>query len=239
MMRFEHEIIFAVLKLAKNGPIQKNLIAKEARTPIAVTDELLRTLNAKGFIQLKGKFLEIAPDKKLSLAVEAIKQGLDIERACKHLEWQEFENIAAKAFETNYYRVMRNFHFQTFGKRWEIDLLAFKQPIIACVDCKHWHHGWSKAAIMKTAEAQVERTQALAVELGNFVDALGLTNWNQATLIPVILSLVSSAFKFYNNTPIVPVMQMQNFINELPAHLQSLTHFSTIMHADDKKLTEF
>ncbi|MEM2102479.1 MAG: nuclease-related domain-containing protein [Candidatus Bathyarchaeia archaeon] len=239
MMQFEHEIILAVLKLAKNGPIQKNLIAKEARTSTAVTDGLLRTLNAKGFVQLKGKFLEIAPNQKLPLAVEAIRQGLDIERACKFLKWKEFENIAAEAFETNHYRVMRNFHFKACGKRWEIDLLAFNQPIIVCVDCKHWQHGWSKAAIVKTVEAQVERAQALADKLEIFVDTLGLSNWVQATLIPVVLSLIPSAFKFHNNTPVVPVLQMQNFINELPAHLHLLTRFSTIIHVKNAKLTEF
>ncbi|MBX5327454.1 MAG: NERD domain-containing protein [Candidatus Bathyarchaeia archaeon] len=239
MMQFEHEIILAVLKLAKNGPIQKNLIAKEAHTSIPATDELLRTLDAKGFIQLKGKFLEIAPNQKLSLAVEAIRRGSDIERVCKYLEWEEFENFAAEAFETNHYRVKRNFHFKTHGKRWEIDLLAFKQPIIACVDCKHWQHCWSKTAIMKTAETQAERTRALACKLENFVDALGLNNWNQATLIPVVLSLVPGTFKFHNNTPVVPVIQVQNFINELPAHLYLLTRFSTIIHFENKKLTEF
>jgi hypothetical protein len=50
-------------------------------------------------------------------------------------------------------------------------------------------------------------------------------HWRQATLIPVILSLVPGPLKFYNKVPIVPILQLQNFLNELPAHTISLTHF--------------
>lgn len=238
-MQTEREIILSVLKLAKNEPVQKDLIAKDAHTATAVADEMLRTLDTKGFVQLKGKFLEIAPNQKLALVVEAVKQGADIERACKFLEWKEFENMAATAFEINGYRVKRNFHFKAHDKRWEIDLLALKQPLIACVDCKHWQHHWSRAAVVKAVEAQVERTQALAERLEKFFEDLGLNKWNQAALIPVVLSLIPSAFKFHNNTPIVPIMQMQSFINEMPAHVNFLTHFSTIIKTQNRKLTEF
>lgn len=238
-MQTEREIILSVLKLAKNGPVQKDLIAKDAHTPTAVADELLGALDTKGFIQLNGKFLQIAPNQKLHLAVEAVNRGADIERACKFLEWKEFENMAATAFENDRYRVRRNFHFKTHDKRWEIDLLAFKQPLITCIDCKHWQHHWSRASIVKAAEAQTERTQALAEGLERFVDTLELNKWHQATLIPVVLSLIPGTFKFHNNTPIVSILQMQNFINELPAHVNLLTHFSATIKIENKKLTEF
>jgi len=239
MMKIEREIIISVLKLTRNRPIQKDLIAKDANTPTTVADELLRNLHEKRLVQLKGKILETSPTQRLSLAVEAIKQGADIERACKFLEWKEFENMAATAFEINNYNVKRNFHFKANGKRWEIDLLAFKQPHIACVDCKHWQHGWSKASIQKAVNTQMERTQALSDSLQNFTDKLGLNKWTQATLIPIVLSLVPSTFKFHNDTPIVSILQLQNFINELPAQTILLTHFSTKIKERSAKLTEF
>jgi Holliday junction resolvase-like predicted endonuclease len=239
MMHIQREIILSVLRLAKNGPVQKDLIAKDAHVSTAVADELLRTLQEKGLIQLKGRFLEIAPNQKLQLAIETIKQGADPERACRFLEWKEFENMAATAFEINNYTVKRNLHFKASGKRWEIDLLAFKQPLIACVDCKHWQHGWSRASIIKVVETQVERTQALAGSLQTFADKLGIDKWLKATLIPIVLSLVPSQFKLHNDTPIVSILQLQSFINELPAQTIFLTRFSTIIKERSAKLTEF
>lgn len=238
-MRTEGEIILSVLKLTKSGIVQKDQVAKTACTPADVADEVLRTLSKKGLIQLKEKIVEIAPSQRLQLAIEAIKQGADIEHASRFLEWKEFEDMAATAFEINHYTVKRNFHFKANDKRWEIDLLACKQPLIACVDCKHWQHGWSRASIMKATEAQVERTKALADSLQNFTEKLGLTEWTRVTLIPIVLSLVPSQFKFHNGTPIVPILKLQSLINELPAQTVLLTHFSTIIKEKSIKLTEF
>lgn len=238
-MRTEAEIILSVLKLTKKGLIQKGLVAKDARTSTAVADELLRTLYGKGLIQLSGNLLEVAPSQRLQLAIEAIKQGADIEHTSRFLEWKEFENMAATAFEVNRYTVKRNFHFKANNRRWEMDLLALKQPLITCVDCKRWQHGWSRASIIKTVETQVERTQALTDSLQDFTEKLGLNDWTRVTLIPIVLSLVPSAFKFHNNTPIVSILQLQSFINELPVQTVSLTHFSTIIKEKSPKLTEF
>lgn len=238
-MRIQGEIILSVLKLTKTGIIQKDLVAKTAHTPTATADEVLRTLSEKDLIQLKGKTIEVTPSQRLQLAVEAITQGVDIEHASRFLEWKEFENMAATAFEINRYSIRRNFHFKASGKRWEMDLLACKQPLIACVDCKHWQHGWGRASIIKAAEAQVERTKALANSLEIFSEKLGLSQWTKTTLIPIVLALVPSAFKFHDDTPIVPILQLQSFINELPAQAHSLTHFSTTIKETNFKLTEF
>jgi hypothetical protein len=193
-MRIEDEIILSVLKLTKNGLIQKDLVAKDAHTSTAVADEVLRALHEKGLIQLKGRLLEVAPSQRLQLAIEAIKQGADIEHTSKSLEWKEFEDVASIAFQINHYNVKRNFHFKACGKRWEMDLLACKQPFIACVDCKHWQHGWTRASIMKASKAQVGRTKALTDSLQNFTEKLGLDKWTRVTLIPTVLSLVPSSF---------------------------------------------
>jgi Holliday junction resolvase-like predicted endonuclease len=238
-MNIEREIILSVLKLTKNGIIQKDLIAKDAHMPTAVADEVLRTLSEKGLIHQKGRTIETLPSQRLQLAIEAIKQGADPERACRFLEWKEFENMVATAFEINHYTVLRNFHFKAGAKRWEIDLLACRQPLMVCADCKHWQHGWSRASIQKAADAQVERTKALADSLQSFTNKLGLEKWTLVTLIPIVISFVQGAFKFHNNTPIVPILQLQSFINELPAQTISLTHFSTIVKEKSVKLTEF
>jgi hypothetical protein len=238
-MRIEGEIILSVLKLTKNGMIQKDLVAKTAHTPTATANEVLRTLSEKGLIQLKEKTIEATPSQRLQLAVKAITRGADIEHVSRFLEWKEFENMAATAFEINRYATRRNFHFKAVGRRWEMDLLACKQPLIACVDCKHWQHGWGRASIMKAAETQVERTKALADSLEIFSEKLGLNEWTKVTLIPIVLALVPSTFKFHDGTPVVPVLQLQSFINELPAQAHSLTHFSTIIKETSPKLTEF
>lgn len=225
-MAVERNLLVSVLKLTKNGPIQRELVSRDARAPVQVVDEMLRKLNDTGLIQYKSRLIEMTAIQRARMAVYAVELGADIERVCGALEWDEFEDIVATAFKANNFTVKKRFRFKWAERRWEIDVLGCKQPLIACVDCKHWHRGWRRSAIIKTVEAQVERTQALAEALPYLYEKAGLVNWKKATLVPMVLSLIPSPFKFYNNVPIVSVLQLLNFLNELAVHTTLLTHFS-------------
>jgi len=238
-MTSEKDVIASLLRLAKTGPIQKELLRKDARVSVQVLDEALRKLFENGFIRQQRDLVEVSSSQRVSMAVQAIKLGADFERICKFLEWTEFESIAAQAFQANGFRVLKNFRFKHAGKRWEIDLLSCREPLIVCVDCKHWQRGWSRAATIKAVEAQVERTRAFADALPNYYQKARLTEWKSATLVPLILSLVHGPFKFHNNVPIVPVLQLQDFINELPLEINSLTYFKKKLVKIDGKLTDY
>jgi Holliday junction resolvase-like predicted endonuclease len=238
-MIVKRDILTSLLRLTKTGLVQKGLIKKEARVSVQVMESVLGKLSEEGFIKQKRDLIEVSPSQRISLAVQALKLGSDFEQVCRFLEWTEFEDIAGKAFEANRFRVLKNFRFKHGGKRWEIDVLGCREPLIVCVDCKHWHHGWSHAAIVKAAGAQTERTRAFAEALPSYYQKARLTEWKSATLIPLILSLIPGGFKFHNNVPIVPVLQLQDFINELPLEADSLTHFKKKIIYKEQKLTNY
>lgn len=226
-MAVERNILVSILKLTKSGPVAKELVARDANVPTQVTDELLKKFRDAELIKWKGKIIEASSNQRAKIAIHAIKSGADFERVCRVLAWIEFENLAATAFEANNFVVRRRFRFKWAQRRWEIDVLGCREPLIACVDCKHWGHGWRKSAIKKAVEAQALRTKVLAEALPSLQKEIGLVKWRRATLIPVILSLVPGPLKFYNKVPIVPILQIQNFLDELPAHITSLMHFRT------------
>jgi len=225
-MTVERNLLISVLKLTKTGPIQVKLVSRDAHIPIQVADEMLRKLTDARLVKYANQLIETSPNQRARMAIHAVKLGADLERVCNVLEWKEFENITATAFEANNYAVKTRFRFKSAGRRWEIDVLGCKEPLVACVDCKQWHRNWRRSAIIKTVELQVERTRALAEALVSLRESVGLVNWKEAILVPIILSLVPSPFKFYNNVPIVPVLQLPDFLNELRAHITVLTHFS-------------
>ena len=226
-MAVERDLLVSVLRLTRDGPVQRELISKDARVPTQVADELLGKLSEARFLQWKGKAIEASPHQRVKIAIRAIQLGADLEKACKFLQWNEFENVAAAAFEANNFTVIKHFRFRRAGRRWEIDILGCKEPMVACVDCKHWRRGWRRSAIIRAVESQVERTQALTEAFPSLHKEVGLANWKRATLVPVVVSLVPGPFKFYNHVPIVPILQLQNFLNELPAHATSLMRFLT------------
>ncbi len=225
-MTLERNLLISILKLTKTGHVQMELVSRDSRVPAQVADEILKKLPNTGLISYGGGLVKVSSSQRVKIAVRAVELGADLERACGVLEWNEFEEIAAKAFEANDYAVKKRFRFKWAGKRSEIDVLGCKQPLVTCVDCKHWRRGWRRSAIMRIVEAQEERTQALAKALPSLHEKAGLVNWKEAVLVPVVLSLVPGPFKFYDKVPIVPVLQLPNFLNELSANISDLTHFT-------------
>jgi len=238
-MTTERELLISLLKLTRLGPIQKRLVSKDAHVPALIAEKLFETLASEGLITQRKNLVDASSSQRVKMAVHTVKLGADFERVCKLLEWAEFENIASEAFAVNNFDVKRRFRFKQAGRMWEIDILGRRQPLVVCVDCKHWHHGWQRAAIMKAAEAQAERTKAFADAILSLCKKAQLDNWNQVTLIPMILSLTPAPLKFHRNVPIVPILQLQDFLNELPAYAESLTHFTKKMPENARNLTKF
>lgn len=239
-MTAEREILIAVLKLTRKGPIDYSLVGKNARIPAQTAKSLLEKLADNGLVRWKGKILEASPSQRVRIVVQALKLGADFEHVCRLLEWKEFEGITTKAFEVYSYHVKKNFRFKgKNGKRWEIDLIACKQPIIASVDCKHWTCKWTRAPIIKIVKQHVERTKAFADILPNLYTRIKLDKWKRAAVIPIVLSLLPSPLKFHRDTPIVSVLQLQSFLYELPAHMNILTHFPQKITRVDKEITEY
>ena len=225
-MNIERELIISILKVTKNGPAAIEVVIKEAKIASSIAKDLVKKLQNDGLLYLQNKLIEVDSLKRLKLAVHAIELGADVERVSGFLDWKEFENIVVIAFERNDYSVKRNLRFKHAGRRWEMDIIACKKPIVACVDCKHWHHGMYPSAIRRIVEEQVERTSALAESLPKLTEKIECTSWSRVKLVPAILSLTTVRSKFYNKVPIVPVLQLQDFISQLPAYMDSLKHFS-------------
>lgn len=225
-MVVERDLIVSLLKLTKNGPASIGYVRKDAKVASDLAEKSLDKLQNEDLLHMKGDVVEVDGHRRLKLAVKAVSLGADVEYVSGFLRWQEFEDIAAVALESNGYVVSKNVRFKQAGRRWEIDVVGCKKPLVICLDCKHWHHRLSPSALAKIAEAQVERTRALAESLPNLAVELGCAKWSRAKFVPAILALLPSSLKFHEAVPIVPVLQLQDFVSQLPAYADSLTHFT-------------
>ncbi|MBT0159167.1 YraN family protein [Candidatus Bathyarchaeota archaeon A05DMB-2] len=188
--------------------------------------KLLENLQNEGVVYLKNGAVEADNNGRLKMAIKALALGADVEVVSNLLHWQEFEEIAAVALERNGYVAAKNVRFKNAGRRWEIDVVGCKKPLVLCIDCKHWHHRMSSSALKRIAEAQVQRTRALAESLPSTSIKIECGKWSSAKFVPAVLSLIHGSFKFYEQVPIVPVLQLQDFLNKLPAYTDSLKYFT-------------
>jgi len=221
-LSIERNIVISTLKLTKNGAALIEDVNKDAHLPSSVACELLQKLQNEDLINLRDGNIEVNSKGRLQLAVKAVGLGADIEVISNLLCWQEFEEIAAYALKNNGYTVQNNVRFKQGGHRWEIDVVGCKKPLVVCVDCKHWGHAIAVSALTKIVDAQVERTGSFADFLPNVNLPIACSQWEKAKFVPVVLSLVQGAYKFVHDAPVVPVLKLQDFINQLPLYTEEL-----------------
>lgn len=224
-MVIERNLLISLLKLTKDGSVLIKDVNKDSKIASDIVRKLLEKLQNNGVLYLNSDFVEVNSDDRLRLAVKAASLGADIEHVSSFLRWQEFEDIAALALERNGYVVSKSLRFKHAGRRWEIDVVGCRKPLVLCVDCKHWQRGLKPSVLRRIVEAQVERAQTLADTLPSVSLKVECVKWDKAKFLPVILSLIPSSFKFYDDVPIVPVLQLQDFLMQLPTQIESLTYF--------------
>jgi len=238
-MSIEKAVLLSLLELTQSGPVHRNALAKHAKVPKETAEQELRKLSQSDFFDEHKGVIDVSPNQRVRMAIQTLKLAADFERVCQLLSWKEFENIVAEALERNDYKVLRNFHLKRNSKRWEIDIIGLQKPLILCIDCKHWKRGWRTSAIAKAVQAQIERTKDFAEELTNYSQKAGLEQWKEATLIPILMSLIPGPCKFLDDVPVVSVLQFQDFINELPAQAHLLKNFHQKPQKLDENLQKF
>ena len=225
-MTVERELLISLLKLTQNQLATLENVKTDTKTTMSITRNLLEKLQNEELVYLTRDTVEADSYGRLKIAVKAISLGADVQHVSNMLSWQEFEEIAAVALEKNSYNVAKNVRFKHAARKWEIDIVGCRKPIVICIDCKHWRRGTGPATIRRIAEAQVERTRALADALPNATLELDCTKWDKAKFTPAILTLMPVSFRFYDQVPIVAALQLQDFVSQLPVYTESLKYFS-------------
>ena len=234
-MSAERKLVTSLLKLTQKSSTLTKHLKDDAKLPLETVYTLLEKLQSEDLLNIHSEIVEVSVNDRLKLAVKAVSLGADIQQVSDLLCWQEFEEITAMALRNNDFTVYKNVRFKTASRKWEIDVIGCKRPIVVCIDCKHWGHAISPSTLGKIAQAQADRTKALTETLPNPKLHLDCTKWQNAHFTPAILSLIQNSFKYYNNIPIIPILQLQDFLNQLPAYTYQLkTYPKTFEHIDKK-----
>jgi len=218
-------MLISTLKLTTNGSALIKDVNTEAKLPSTVCMKLLQKLQNENLIKLNNNTIEIENQNRIKLAIKATTLGADIQHISTLMHWQEFEELTATALKYNGYSIHNNIRFKHENRRYEIDVVGCRKPIVICIDCKHWAHTITTSALQKIVEQQTQRTKALANTLPNTKLNLECIQWEKAKFIPTVLSLMPNAYKFYYQVPIVPIFSLQDFINQLPLHTENITTY--------------
>jgi len=217
------EIVLSVLRKLSE---KETLYLEEFRSIVGDT-ELYNLLATKGRKDPANRKITFDLQSKLEISLIALKYGAEIESVCKILSWREFEAFSREVLERNNYSCMQNFRFKLHRKRYEIDVIGLKRPLIVCVDAKHYRKSGKTHTLRVACKKQVERTEALSETLPETASKLRITSWEKVKIVPLIVTLLPEEVGFFERVPVVPFFKLNSFLIELQTHISEIFHIQT------------
>jgi len=147
--------------------------------------------------------------------IEILAKKMPIEEVLKNFKWKEFEEIVAEIFRAHGFVVKKNFRFKA-ERRYEIDVLAVRNNLIFCVDCKRWSGGRYKKSRIKMCVAEQEKRVEALKSLLNKEKTLKdcLKVGENFEIKPLLITLMEEDLREEKNTLIVPIFKLNSFLIE-------------------------
>ena len=218
-------VLTKLLSLTNDETVNIKKLQGSMRITLEALDDILEKLTEIDLITIKDGTITLSLDQRLQLATKAVEVGADFESVSRSLGWKEFEEISAKVFEENHFRVLRRFRFTGEGRRWEIDLLAIRAPYLICAECKHWGKGMSNQTARGIVETHMEKTEVFSRFVEALSERIGIEGWTKAILVPTVITLSATPMEIYRRIPSVSVLALPRFIAEFDGQLERLTSF--------------
>ncbi len=177
---------------------------------------------------------------KISFILEAMEfLQKDLRDLSNLLSFHDFETLIQEILKINGYFTTQNFYFSdkstfkhaTKQKRYEIDVIGFKNPHVLCIDAKQWKRKDSFSSINKAANLQLQRILALKENPETFSSLLqstiGISSRTKINfplmLIPIIVTLEENGSRFNaKDVPLVSIYRLNAFLQEITCNIPYL-----------------
>ena len=163
------------------------------------------------------------------------------------LDFQGFERLIKEIISKVGYYAITNFRFtdhsefvkETSQERYEIDIVGLKRNNILIIDAKEWHRRSPFGGLNKAANLQHQRGVALTKNPQQFHSLLKILltspsrmkshiqKYFPLKLFPIMVTLENNNIRLNENqVPLVSILQLNSFLNELPNSLDYYKHIS-------------
>jgi len=166
---------------------------------------------------------------RFKLAIQAARLGALLQ-VVRVLTWQEFETFSEECLGTTGFYTRKGVVVKDNSRRWQIDVIAKKGPMILAVDCKHWESPAYLSKLRNAAEHQKLAVQALLEHMA----ARGQVGIEGILALPTILTLFEPRSRVVDGVVVVSIEQFADFLegvspfsSELPfIHAQNVAKSS-------------
>lgn len=234
----QRALLSRILRLTNGEAVAVKELQGSVKMTSEVFDAIMNQLEDGGLVKVTEGLIELDLVQRLEIAKLAVAAGVDFETVSRSLDWLEFEELCAKVFEENGFRVLRRFRFTSEGRRWELDLLAMRTPYLICGECKHWEQGMGNQTAKGIVEIHLEKVEVFSRQIDALRERIKVMHWVKATIVPIVLTLSATPLEIYRRVPAVSVLSLPGFLDEFDGQLDRLAHFKIEMSPITPKLKQ-
>ncbi len=150
-------------------------------------------------IKIINNTIDQSIHNKLSIALIAIQNGVDMFSVCSKINWHDFELFSSELLRIHGYTVFTNFRIKN-PKR-EIDVIGMKNGNALMIDCKHWKNK-SITGLRNIIEKQKNRA-VLFVQKSRI---------NIESAFPIVLTLLPNYHEIVDDVPIISIDKLNSFL---------------------------
>lgn len=233
--------ILNLLQMSKDHEeIALSGIAEKSNLKSEQVYKLLYSLNEEtgAKLELDASTIHIPQKFKTPLILKAIESGIDLDQIIELLHWRDFESFCLMVFEYYEFTNIQNCHFTQNRKRYEIDVVTVKEPLIFAIDAKKWKTGHA-GALKTVVENHLNRIKDFSQYLANPLNRqkFQLKNSPDLRIIPLIITSKTYEIQIFHGVPIIPFFKLNGFIAEIHTFLGSLRQFPIKMRTQKTLLS--
>jgi len=187
-------------------PLNTSEIADRAKTTSEQVAHVLGPL-----LQLEDPTgARLTTSARFTLAFEAVRHG-GLQQVARALTWQEFEAFTEECLQAVGFDTQRGLIVKNDSRRWQIDVIAKKSPMILAIDCKHWESPGYESKLSHAAEHQKLALQALIQQMAE----RGEVGREELLALPVILTLFEPRARLVGGVVILSIEQFADFLERV------------------------
>jgi len=171
--------------------------------------ELVRLLARNEIGYVDSDFISFGQLDKMRTAMLALRMGVDVEDLSKMLSWKDFELLATSILDASGYVAHHSFRLKK--PRMEIDVVGIKDGMALLIDCKHWKRS-SPSEMARFASMQIRRAEAFVRARKGQIELA----------VPAILTLHLESITFAGDVPVIPIIKLRSFLNEMQGYLNEI-----------------
>ena len=187
----------------------------------ALLEKLVSTWIERGFaLEKSSEIILLSP---LDAVVDLIGVGIDPTRFVNYIDWREFEEFIARVLSEAGFEVFRGVEHRGY-RAFQIDVLAVdtvsKRALV--VECKQWRRVYPRVASLKEAVARHRRRIELLNKYCEWIVVRIPVLRRVKEFIPVIALLKPYKDKVMDGVPLVSIVEMNDFVQNLDLYIEEL-----------------